>query len=232
MFLIIALFAIVSCQKPVDNKQANIVEKATQTTLVNPSVSSWELAQRLAAYGYENESASALVEAANILISIPIVQAEIGKEEPVGEAPTDIKSEKEQINVEKLLIDAEDFTDDSIIITRINTIKNRLAMMSEMECTRGAVGGAQVLTDIVYSNGEQMFFCDFYAHQVAMVALVGDGDSDLDLFIYDQNMNLITEDAGYDFDCLCTWTPSWTGRFYLKVVNRGNVYNRFTMATN
>lgn len=77
-----------------------------------------------------------------------------------------------------------------------------------------------------------MFFCDFYAHQVAMVALVGDGDSDLDLFIYDQNMNLVTEDAGYDFDCLCTWTPAWTGRFYMKVVNRGNVYNRFTLATN
>lgn len=230
MLFAFALLAMVSCQKSAE--QANVAEKDAQATLVNPSVSNWELAQRLAAYGYDNESAGALVEAADILVSIPVVAAEIGKEDPKGEAPTEVKAEKAQISVEKLLADAADFTEDAAIMARIEAIKSRQAMMAEMEGTRGAVGGAQVLSDMVYSNGEQMFFCDFYAHQVAMVALVGDGDSDLDLFIYDQNMNLVTEDAGYDFDCLCTWTPAWTGRFYMKVVNRGNVYNRFTLATN
>lgn len=230
MFLAFVFIVMVSCQKTVE--QTNVVEKATQTTLVNPSVTGWELAQRLAAYGYENESASALIEAANILVSIPIVPTEIGKCETTEDSITALKPEKTQITIENLLNDAEDFTDDSILIARINYIQNRQAMLLEMEGTRGAVGGAQVLSDMVYSNGEQMYFCDFYAHQVAMVALVGDGDSDLDLFIYDQNMNLVTEDAGYDFDCLCTWTPAWTGRFYMKVVNRGNEYNKFTMATN
>lgn len=230
MIFAFAMLAMVSCQKSA--QQANVADKDSMATMVNASVSNWELAQRLANYGYENEAAGALVEAADILVSIPVVKAEIGKEEPVGTAPTEMKAEKAQLSVEKLLADASDFTEDAAILSRIENIKSRQAMMAEMEGTRGAVGGAQVLSDMVYSNGEQMFFCDFYAHQVAMVALVGDGDSDLDLFIYDQNMNLVTEDAGYDFDCLCTWTPAWTGRFYMKVVNRGNVYNRFTLATN
>jgi len=230
MIFAFAMLAMVSCQKSA--QQANVADKDSMATMVNASVSNWELAQRLANYGYENEAAGALVEAADILVSIPVVKAEIGKEEPVGNAPTEMKAEKAQLSVEKLLADASDFTEDAAILSRIENIKSRQAMMAEMEGTRGAVGGAQVLSDMVYSNGEQMFFCDFYAHQVAMVALVGDGDSDLDLFIYDQNMNLVTEDAGYDFDCLCTWTPAWTGRFYMKVVNRGNVYNRFTLATN
>lgn len=231
MIFALAMVAMVSCQKSAQ-QTANVAEKDAQATLVNPSVSNWELAQRLANYGYENEAAGALVEAADILVSIPVVTPEIGKMDPVGNAPAEMKAEKEQLSVAKLLADASDFTEDEAILARIESIKNRQAMMAEMEGTRGAVGGAQVLSDMVYSNGEQVFFCDFYAHQVAMVALVGDGDSDLDLVIYDQNMNVVTSDEGYDFDCLCTWTPAWTGRFYMKVVNRGNVYNRFTLATN
>lgn len=230
MIFAFAMLAMVSCQKSA--QQANVADKDAQATVVNASVSNWELAQRLANYGYENEAAGALVEAADILVSIPVVTPEIGKEEPVGTAPTEMKAEKAQLSVDKLLADASEFTDDAAIMARIENIKNRQAMMAEMEGTRGAVGGAQVLSDMVYANGEQMFFCDFYAHQVAMVALVGDGDSDLDLVIYDQNMNVVTSDEGYDFDCLCTWTPAWTGRFYMKIVNRGNVYNRFTLATN
>ena len=230
MIFAFAMLAMVSCQKSA--QQANVADKDAAATMVNASVSNWELAQRLANYGYENEAAGALVEAADILVSIPVVKAEIGKEELDDTAPTETKAEKAPLSVDKLLADASELTEDAAILSRIESIKGRQAMMAEMEGTRGAVGGAQVLSDMVYSNGEQMFFCDFYAHQVAMVALVGDGDSDLDLFIYDQNMNLVTEDAGYDFDCLCTWTPAWTGRFYMKVVNRGNVYNRFTLATN
>lgn len=225
---IAALCTMVSCQK----QAANVTENNAQAALINPSVTNWNLAQRLAFYGYENESAAALVEAADILVSIPTEPAELEKEAPMGDKPTEEKSGRSSFTVDQLLIDAQGMTDDATILARIDQVKARQAQIAEMGGTRGAVGGAKVLTDMVYANGEQMFFCDFYAHQIACVALVGDGDSDLDLYVYDQNMNLVTEDAGYDYDCLCTWTPAWTGRFYLKVVNRGNVYNRFSLATN
>ena len=230
-FLAAILMLAVSCQKTAE--QVNVVDESVQTTLVNPSVLNWELAYRLANYGYENESAAALIEAADILLSIPIVDAEIGRVD-TNIVSTEVNPEKVQLSVEKLLEDALEMSCgcDTAVLIRYEMIQKRADMKKSMECTRGAVGGAQVISDIAYHGVEQMYFCDFYAHQVAMVGLVGSGDTDLDLVIYDQNMNVVTCDEGYDFDCLCTWTPAWTGRFYIKVVNRGNVQNSFTMATN
>ena len=68
--------------------------------------------------------------------------------------------------------------------------------------------------------------------EVAEVIVYGDGDTDLDLYIYDENWNLITSDTDYTDICICRWNPIWTGNFYMKVVNRGNVYNEFVIATN
>lgn len=230
-FAITVLFVMASCQQKV--AETNVITNTeNEVAIERLEVANWELAIRLAAYGYETESVTALIEAADIMVSIPTVASDLQKEEPVGVAPTEMKEEKSAITVDKLLADALEMTDDEALLARIETIKRRQALLAEMDGTRGAVGGAKVLNDIVYQEGEQMFFCDFYAHQVACVALVGDGDSDLDVFVYDQNMNIVTEDTGYDSDCLCTWTPAWTGRFYIKVVNRGNVYNRFSLATN
>ena len=46
------------------------------------------------------------------------------------------------------------------------------------------------------------------------------------------NGNLIASDTDYLDACICRWTPAWTGDFIIKVVNLGNVYNRFAIATN
>ena len=62
--------------------------------------------------------------------------------------------------------------------------------------------------------------------------VVGDGDTDLDLYIYDQNGNQIASDTDYTDQCVCRWVPSWTGAFTIRIVNRGAVYNEFAIATN
>ncbi|GMO11583.1 MAG: hypothetical protein Ta2D_13740 [Rickettsiales bacterium] len=60
----------------------------------------------------------------------------------------------------------------------------------------------------------------------------GDGDTDLDLYIYDANGNLIEYDENYSDDCYVSWVPKWTGSYTIRIVNRGRVYNRFIIATN
>ena len=65
----------------------------------------------------------------------------------------------------------------------------------------------------------------FRGDELAMVVVVGDGDMDLDLYIYDNNGNLIESDTDYSDDCVCTWTPRWTGNFRIKINNRGSMYN-------
>ena len=42
----------------------------------------------------------------------------------------------------------------------------------------------------------------------------------------------ITKDDDNTDYCICTWTPKWTGKFTIKVVNRGGVYNVYDLETN
>jgi hypothetical protein len=67
---------------------------------------------------------------------------------------------------------------------------------------------------------------------LAEIVVVGDGDTDLDLYVYDANGNLIEYDEDYSDDCCVSWVPLWTGAYTIRAVNRGRVYNRFTITTN
>ncbi len=76
------------------------------------------------------------------------------------------------------------------------------------------------------ANSTRTWSYNFRANTEARVTVDGDGDTDIDVYIYDENNNLITKDDDTTDYCICTWTPKWTGKFTIKVVNRGSVYNR------
>lgn len=218
--LFIAMMAaglcMVSCQKAPE--AANVAEEKAATE--NVALNNWNLAMQLAAYGYENESASALLEAAKILMTVNTEALEVEAEEV--EVKDETKEDKPAVTVEQLLLDAAEF----------GACPAAIEALSGAEVARGAVGGAKVLTDRVYSHSNNVYYCDFRGGEFACVAVTGDHDTDLDLYIYDQNNNLIAYDEDYTDNCIVTFTPSWTGRFYMKVVNRGSVYNNFALATN
>jgi hypothetical protein len=67
------------------------------------------------------------------------------------------------------------------------------------------------------------------AGELTTVYVSGDGDTDLDLFIYDENGVLIDSDTDYGDECVATVVPNWTGRFTIVVRNLGSVYNRYTL---
>ena len=50
--------------------------------------------------------------------------------------------------------------------------------------------------------------------------------------MYDENGNLVDSDSDYTDNCVCTFTPRWTGYFKIRVVNRGGVYNNYVLRTN
>jgi len=72
----------------------------------------------------------------------------------------------------------------------------------------------------------------FRGGEVATVVVIGDGTTDLDLYVYDEYGNLVAMDNDYSDHCVATWFPSRTGWFTVKIVNRGSVYNDYSMATN
>jgi len=60
----------------------------------------------------------------------------------------------------------------------------------------------------------------------------GDGSTDLDLYIMDENGNLIPKDESAGDECYVLWKPYWTGTFYVTVLNRNTVWNQYALVTN
>ena len=113
--------------------------------------------------------------------------------------------------------------EDGVILALIDDVNSNV---------RGAVGGETYTVERVKAKGTDVYKVKFRANELAVVTVIGDGDTDLDLYVYDANGNLIDSDTDYTDNCVCTWEPRWTGTFTIKVVNRGNVYNKYVIATN
>ena len=91
---------------------------------------------------------------------------------------------------------------------------------------------AESKTARVSAGDIEYFTFNATAGASASVLIVGDGDTDLDLYIFDANSNIVVSDTD-DLDvCLCEWTATYTGQYYVAVKNYGNVYNEFTIVAN
>src|SRR5689334_19047666 len=84
----------------------------------------------------------------------------------------------------------------------------------------------------VSARSTDVYAIPFAGGEPALVTVRGDGDTDLDLYVYDENGNLICSDTDYTDQLICSWSPRWTGMFRIEVRNLGNVYNRYQVRTN
>ena len=64
---------------------------------------------------------------------------------------------------------------------------------------------------------------------VHMITVRGDGDSDLDAYLYDQFGNLVSSDDDSTDLCIVSVLPRWTGPFTLVVRNRGSRANAYSV---
>jgi hypothetical protein len=69
----------------------------------------------------------------------------------------------------------------------------------------------------------------FRGGENATVSIVGDGDTDLDLYVYDANGNLIARAVGLSDRETISFFPFQTGTFRIEVRNLGNVWNQYTI---
>ena len=185
------------------------------------------LAGKLVQYGYSTKTALPLIQAVQIYQRLN-VQPATG-ETPVSETDGPVadnitKADTPARTEAQLLADATTFA---------NGNKTLLALIKDCQNgTRGAVPGPVYRQDAVRANTTDIWTIKFRGGEIAYVAVSGDGDTDLDLYIYDQYGNLITKDDDYTDTCLCTWTPRRTATYKIKIVNRGDVYNAYSLSTN
>lgn len=212
------------------NGMAQTVEEKPEVEgEASESLAAVKLANQVLRYGYENKSTLALLDALQIFSENPTQALNATKKgDAVDESKTDGKKTKVSFDYESVLADAKAFADGD---------PNLLALIDNIDAEakgaqRGNINGPSRDYSSVNGNSHIDYTASFVANELAEVLVSGDGDTDLDLYVYDSNGNLIAKDIDYSDDCYVRWIPAWTGRFIIRIVNRGPVYNRFVILTN
>lgn len=204
-------------------------EKTVVDQPVSPEMTALQTAANLAKYGYATYSPTALIEAARIFGITKVQEADFKKVKE-SEATGDEKEQKVSFTPTQLLADAKKYAGKDKTILAL--VKKTEEEINSAGATRGAVGGPKYSEDRVYAKDYVTYDCKFWANELAEVIVIGDGDNDLDLYVYDEKGNLIASDTDYTDQCICRWVPAWTGTFTIKILNRGVVYSRYAIATN
>lgn len=96
----------------------------------------------------------------------------------------------------------------------------------------GSVNGPQHKRSTVNANSTDVYNIVFEEQRLATVRVSGDGSTDLDCYVYDNNDNLVGEDVNSLDECLIMFTPKWTGKFKVKIRNLGSQPNEYSIHTN
>ncbi|MEI6680676.1 MAG: hypothetical protein WCL21_18855 [Mariniphaga sp.] len=221
LFFLLMLFAVLFTAQAQEQKVAS-------KNKPSEDLENLLLADQLAKYGYKTYSATALIEAAKIMSSLKThdLKFESYKQEPATKEQGTKKS-KEGFDLASILGAAKKYADgDAKLLATITGLEKA------NQSTRGRVGGPGERIDVVPPNSTHTYDMNFIERELAEIAVRGDNDTDLDLYIYDSNNHLITQDTDYTDRCYVSWVPAWTGRYKVVIMNRGMVANRYTVLSN
>lgn len=206
-----------------------IKEKTALEGTQNEALKALSLAKSNAVMGYGMQNPILLIAAAQILIENPVSDVQLVSSNTPEFTPTDDESKI------SITLDPTKLLDDARIFAMGN--QNAMALIENLKGTisstsRGTVSGPYTLERYVDKRMMNEYTINFVGEQLAEILVVGDGDTDLDLYVYDSNNNEIDSDTDYTDRCYVSWVPKWTGPFKVIIVNRGGVYNKFTLFTN
>lgn len=194
----------------------------------SPAMNMVETAADLAAYGLSERDPVALVSAARILI-MQNTEASNATRESGGPVDTSEKNRPDvEFSPEGLLGAARQMADGSEALTQL--IDDAESMMGQL---RGREPGPGRFSGRVSARSTDVYnLGNFRGGEPAEVRVRGDGDTDLDCYIYDENGNRIDSDTDMTDYCILRWHPRWTGPFRLYIRNLGSVWNGYYGATN
>lgn len=187
------------------------------------------LAQDLFAHASETKNAVAALAAAQIMQSIELEDVEREKEtkdnEMASEGAEGTDAADAPTEAPAMLAAAREFAGgDPALVGLIDD--------AEAEGSRGRIGGASKTLSRLPGGKIDVFKVPFYGGRTAELAILGDGDSNLDLLVTDENGNAICSDSSYSDRLYCAFTPRWDGYFLIAVANQGRVRNSYYILTN
>lgn len=190
------------------------------------AVETLALANQLALYGIRQNDPVAIIQAAKMKKALPPRALDAKKSsEGKGQKEGGTKATGVDLSADALLTRADGMAAGNATLAGL--IKDARATKS-----RGATRGPQVARSSVLAGYTDLYTVSFRGGEQAAVLVDGDGDTDLDLYVSDENGNQICSDTDRSDTMLCAWTPAWTGPFQIRIKNLGGVYNTYSLATN
>ena len=92
-----------------------------------------------------------------------------------------------------------------------------------------AAAASDVRVDVARPFDTDVWTMTLTAGESHLIVVDGDGSTDLDIYLYDENGNLVAMDEDYTDFCVVSLTPRWTGSFSLRIVNRGGSANGYVL---
>lgn len=214
-FMLVSISAFAQEQ---DQLAAKVDSKATSET-----VQQLQLANQLVKFGYQSKSALPLIQAVQIYKRLNVTD-EAREKTTVSEGSASESLTKTQVvsfDETKILADATKFAAGN---------KNLLALIDDAKkSTRSPIQGTIRTSDCVNAHSVDVYRITCRGGETTTIYVSGDGDTDLDLYVYDSNGNLIAyDDDGLD-ECLVRFVAYRNHTFTVRVRNRGSVYNCYTL---
>jgi hypothetical protein len=245
-FATFALAVILASQLPAQEPvhapdQTNLAAEKAKEGNKAASVTRVDEAANLVHFARENQSPVAMLAAVEILQTTRLQQDDArfgakrtGAIQP-GEQPSTSNKPADKplvsLDPQKLLAEAQPWAKgDPNTAALISGAMKRSARSAGG--TLGATNGAVAHYDSVNARDYDDFNISFRGGELARIAVIGDGDTDIDLFVYDENGHEIARDDDRTADCVVSFTPRWTGSFRVRVLNNGRVYSNYLLATN
>lgn len=226
---IVAVSAIVSMALSAsyvnaENKGPNI-DKDQKSDAATSAFSDLALAERLISYGDKNKDSMALILAAKIKKSNPSKEVKREKTSEGGNGQETSKADKASNTAADVLTRARK------LAGKNKGLLAEVDLVSGMK-SRGHARGPQISRTKVRARRTDVYRMKFKGRKTAAIVVNGDHDTDLDLFVYDNNGNRVCSDTDSTDTMICRWRPRWTGTYTVKIKNYGKVYNRYTLRTN
>ena len=196
--------------------------------VVSGGVSTSRLSHGLAAWGRVNADPIAVAISARVLATAGVQpMRDISKREEIRrEVDAPLKSTPD-VTPRGLVAEAEQLASGNDgMLAIVESIGQSVLDM------RGAKGGPKQHSDVIRPYADDIYTLTFCDGEPAQVAIAGDGDTDLDMYVYDEDGHLIESDVGSSDQCLLQWVPRRTGPFIIRIKNLGRVYNAYTLYTN
>ena len=224
LFAALATTALVTLALPVmaENKGPNVDTSATGT---KGGVATLAMAQDLYALGMANKDALTVLTAAKLAASVDVKEVEQKKKTEGTETAGQEDGVDAPVDAATMLASAKELAGEDEVLAG-------LIEDAEAEGARGRIGGASSTLSRLPAGQTDVWEVPFYGNSYAELAVVGDGDANLDVLVTDENGNTICYDVSWSDKVYCDFVPSWNGYFYVTVQNNGSKRNSYYLMTN